>query len=292
MQERWNINRQMGIAVLSAGLLLGAGEPGAKLNGAQPESLIGKDGAPMLLIPEGEFIMGTDDVGAGWHQGNPNEYPEHTVRLKSYYIDQFEVTIARYAKFLEAATHSPPPSWDDAAVTSAGDRPVVGVDWEDANAYCKWAGERLPTEAEWEKAARGTDKRRFPWGDMQPFVDIANYNRGLWVSYPITLAPVTSGAEGMSIRHGLKNGGKSPYGLYHMAGNAAEWVADWYDREYYGKSSKENPAGPAAGEKKVLRGGSWGDPPRNIRVTARFSADPEFRDTSIGFRCAMDAPAQ
>jgi formylglycine-generating enzyme required for sulfatase activity len=253
---------------------------------------MGKDGAPMVLIPEGPFTMGTDDVGPGWHQGNPNEHPEHTVTLKSYYIDQFEVTIARYAKFLEATKYSTPPSWDDDAVMSAGDRPVVGVDWQDAKAYCTWAGERLPTEAEWEKAARGTDKRRFPWGDMQPFVDIANYNRGLWVSYPITLAPVTSGAEGMSIRHGLKNGGKSPYGLYHMAGNAAEWVADWYDREYYAKAPKENPTGPAEGEKKVLRGGSWGDPPRSIRVTARFSADPEFRDTSIGFRCAMDAPAK
>jgi formylglycine-generating enzyme required for sulfatase activity len=233
--------------------------------------------------------MGTDDVGSGWQQGNPNEHPEHIVTLKSYYIDQFEVTIARYAKFIQATNHGTPPSWDEDAVTFAGDRPMVGVNWEDANAYCKWAGERLPTEAEWEKAARGTDKRRFPWGDMQPFVDIANYNRGPWVSYPITLSPVKSGTEGMSIRHGLKEGGKSPYGLYHMAGNASEWVADWYDREYYGKTTKDNPRGPAEGEKKVLRGGSWGDSPKNIRVTARFSADPEFRDTSVGFRCAKDA---
>ena len=292
MRSLWKVESRIGLIFLSAVLCVGAGEPRAKPNGVQPESAIGKDGAPMLLIPEGEFTMGTDDVGAGWHQGNANEHPEHTVTGKSYYIDQFEVTIARYAKFLEATKHSAPPSWDDEAVTSAGDRPVVGVDWEDANAYCKWAGERLPTEAEWEKAARGTDKRRFPWGDMQPFVDIANYNRGLWVSYPITLAPVTSGAEGMSIRHGLKDGGKSPYGLYHMAGNAAEWVADWYDREYYAKAPKENPTGPAEGEKKVLRGGSWGDPPRNIRVTVRFSADPEFRDTSVGFRCAMDVPSK
>jgi formylglycine-generating enzyme len=291
MRGTWEIGSRMAIVVLSAVFFLGAGEPAAKPDGAQPDSVVGKDGAPMLLVPEGPFTMGSDDVGAGWHQGNPNEHPQHTVTLKSYYIDQFEVTIARYAKFLEATKHGVPPSWDEDAVTSAGDRPVVGVDWKDANAYCVWVGERLPTEAEWEKAARGTDKRRFPWGDMQPFVDIANYNRGLWVSYPITLAPVTSGAEGMSIRHGLKDGGKSPYGLYHMAGNAAEWVADWYDREYYAKAPKENPTGPAEGEKKVLRGGSWGDPPRSIRVTARFSADPEFRDTSIGFRCAMDAPA-
>lgn len=291
MRGMWKVGSRAGIVFLSAVFSLGAGEPTAKPNGVQPE-VVGKDGGPMMLIPEGEFTMGTDDVGAGWHQGSPNEHPEHTVKLKSYYIDQFEVTIARYAKFLEATKHSAPPLWDEDAVTSAGDRPVVGVDWGDAHAYCTWVGERLPTEAEWEKAARGTDKRRFPWGDMQPFVDIANYNRGLWVSYPITLVPVTSGAEGMSIRHGLKDGGKSPYGLYHMAGNAAEWVADWYDREYYSKAPKENPTGPAEGEKKVLRGGSWGDPPRSIRVTARFSADPGFRDTSIGFRCAMDASAK
>ncbi|WP_447979500.1 formylglycine-generating enzyme family protein [Candidatus Nitrospira bockiana] len=278
------------IVFLTSGHSLDAAESGGGPNSNSAGTVVtGKDGAPMVLIPEGEFVMGTEDVGSNWYQGNPNEFPEHVVKLKSYYIDQFEVTIGRYAKFLEATDHAPPPSWDEEAVTTAADRPVVGVDWEDANAYCRWAGKRLPTEAEWEKAARGTDKRRFPWGDMQPFVDIANYNRGLWVSYPITLVPVTSGLEGMSIRHGLKEGGKSPYGLFHMAGNAAEWVADWYDREYYAKSSKEDPKGPESGEKKVIRGGSWGDPPRSLRVTARFSAHPDFRDTTIGFRCAMDA---
>jgi formylglycine-generating enzyme required for sulfatase activity len=244
---------------------------------------------PSVLVPAGVFGMGTNDVGSNWHQGNPNESPQHAVSLPAYAMDQYEVTIERYAKFMEATKHEAPPLWDDDAVTAAGDRPVVGVDWADAEAYCKWAGKRLPTEAEWEKAARGTDARRYPWGDMQPFVDIANYNRGLWVSYPITLVPVSSGVTGMSIRHGLKEGGKSPYGLFHMAGNASEWVADWYDREYYQASPKENPKGPAQGEKKVIRGGSWGDPPRNIRVTARFSAPPDYRDQSIGFRCAMDA---
>jgi formylglycine-generating enzyme required for sulfatase activity len=258
----------------------------------QPEVLgvpKGKDQAPMISITEGCFQMGTNNVGSDSSQGLSNERPEHTVCLKPYDIDLFEVTIQQYAKFAEATKYDLPPLWDDEALTSAGDRPVVGVTWKDAEAYCKWAGKRLPTEAEWEKAARGTDDRRYPWGQMQPFPDIANYNRGAWVSYAITLAPVKSGVEGMSIRHGTKTGGRSPYGLYHMAGNVAEWVADWYDREYYTQSPKDNPTGPGTGERKAFRGGSWNDSPRNLRVTARFAAEPDYQDQSVGFRCAMSA---
>jgi formylglycine-generating enzyme required for sulfatase activity len=246
------------------------------------DTVKGKDGAPMILIPAGPFTMGSND-------GLPNERPEHTVDLDAYYIDQYEVTLALYRKFLDAGKHDSPPTWDDEAATTVGDRPAIGMKWMDADAYCKWAGKRLPTEAEWEKAARGTDARRYPWGAMQPFVDIANYNRGLWVSEAITLAAVTSGLEGMSVRHGLKEGGKSPYGLNHMAGNAAEWVADWYDRDYYQNSPKKNPTGPAQGEKRVIRGGSWADLPLSLRVTVRISAEPEFEDRTIGFRCAMSA---
>ncbi len=225
--------------MLVTSLALGAAEPlkDAKEGVAQSGGPTGKDGAATIVIPEGEFLMGANDAAG-------NERPEHKVWLKGYAIDQYEVTISLYAKFLEAAKHGPPPTWDDEAVLSAGNRPAVGLTWPDAEAYCRWAGKRLPTEAEWEKAARGTDGRRFPWGHMQPFVDIANYNRGVWVSDAITLAPVTSGLEGMSVRHGTKEGGKSPYGLFHMAGNAAEWVADWYDREYYQKSPARNPTGP------------------------------------------------
>ena len=246
------------------------------------ETVKGKDGAPMILIPAGPFTMGSND-------GLPNERPEHVVELDAYFIDQYEVTLALYRKFLDAGKHDSPPTWDDEAATTVGDRPAIGMKWADAEAYCKWAGKRLPTEAEWEKAARGTDARRYPWGSMQPFVDIANYNRGLWVSEAVTLAAVTSGLEGMSVRHGLKEGGRSPYGLNHMAGNAAEWVADWYDRDYYQNSPKKNPPGPAQGEKRVLRGGSWADLPLALRVSARISAEPEFEDRRIGFRCAMNA---
>ncbi|MFM8552602.1 MAG: formylglycine-generating enzyme family protein [Nitrospiraceae bacterium] len=275
------------VATVLAGVLsLGAADPtkDGQSGAGKTGGPTGKDGAPMIVIPEGEFLMGASDAAS-------NERPEHKVWLKSYAIDQYEVTIGLYAKFLEAAKHGPPPTWDDEAVTSAGNRPAVGLTWQDAEAYCKWAGKLLPTEAEWEKAARGTDGRRFPWGQMQPFGDIANSNRGVWVSDAITLAPVTSGLEGMSVRHGTKEGGKSPYGLFHMAGNAAEWVADWYDREYYQKSPDRNPPGPATGEKRVIRGGSWADVPMGIRTTARVSAEPDFQDRTVGARCAMDLPA-
>jgi formylglycine-generating enzyme required for sulfatase activity len=275
----------VGISLMVGVVCLGAGESLTSKLGqaASPtEAGGGRDRSPMVFIAAGPFIMGSND-------GLPNERPEHTVMLDAYYIDKYEVTLDLYRKFLEAEKQESPPTWDDTAATAVGDRPAVGMTWTSANAYCRWAERRLPTEAEWEKAARGSDGRRYPWGDMQPFVDIANYNRGVWVSEAITLVAVTSGLEGMSVRHGLKEGGKSPFGVFHMAGNAAEWVADWYDRDYYRKSDGTNPAGPSNGDKRVLRGGSWADLPSALRVTARFSAEPDFEDRTVGFRCAMNA---
>lgn len=282
--SRIGVLGRAGGLILTALLLMGAEPPadgpGKPGEAAPPAAPAGKDGAPMVPIPEGAFIMGSNE-------GFGNERPDHRVWLDAYLIDQFEVTIKLYGQFLKETGHRAPPLWDEEAVTTAGDRPAVGLAWLDAEAYCKWAGKRLPTEAEWEKGARGTDGRRYPWGHMQPFVDIANYNRGVWVSYPITLVPVTSGVAGMSIRHGLKEGGRSPYGLYHMAGNAAEWVADWYDREYYQKAPDRNPKGPESGENRVIRGGSWSDLPVGLRATARLSAEPDFRELTLGVRCAM-----
>src|ERR1043165_491651 len=263
---------------------LGVAEPQSSKDShpvSSVEASRGRDGVPMVFIPAGPFTMGSND-------GLPNERPEHIVTLDAYSNDQCEVTLSLYRKFLEAEKHESPPTWNDEAATTVGDRPAIGMKWESAVAYCQWAGKRLPTEAEWEKAARGTDRRRYPWGDMQPFVDIANYNRGVWVSEAITLVAVTSGIEGMSVRHGLKEGGRSPYGVFHMAGNAAEWVADWYERDYYRKSPGKNPPGPSTGEKRVLRGGSWADVPSALSVTARFSAEPDFEDRTMGFRCAMN----
>ncbi len=288
------------LVVFMSGLcVLGASEPQPAKQGDKDKDEIvfpkaeakGNDEAPMVLIPAGCFTMGNNNIGPEANQGFPNESPEHEVCLKDYFLDQFEVTVQRYDKFVEATKHDPPSLLDDDAVVAAPDRPVVDVSWDDADAYCKWAGKRLPTEAEWEKAARGNEARRFPWGFMTPFPDLANYNRGDWVSYPVTLAPVTYGAAGLNIRLGIqKGGGRSAYGIYNMAGNANEWVADWYDREYYKKNPpKDNPTGPETGSKKVYRGGSWIDPPRHLRATVRFSAEPDFHDRTMGFRCAMDA---
>ncbi|MDP1946381.1 MAG: formylglycine-generating enzyme family protein [Nitrospirota bacterium] len=272
-----------GLSFVAGILCLGAAEAQSSKGGQALSSEVGRggDGAPMILIPAGPFMMGSNG-------GLPNERPEHTVTLDSYYVDQYEVTLSLYRNFLESTKQESPSTWDDEVATTVGDRPATGMKWQSALAYCQWAGRRLPTEAEWEKAARGTDGRRYPWGDMQPFVDIANYNRGMWVNEAITLVAVTSGLEGMSVRHGLKEGGKSPFGLFHMAGNAAEWVADWYGRDYYQKSPEQNPGGPATGEKRVIRGGSWADLPAALRVTARFSAEADYEDRTIGFRCAMN----
>jgi formylglycine-generating enzyme required for sulfatase activity len=262
-----------GISVIVGVICLGAVAPQylkAGQAGSSIETSRNLDNAPMVLIPAGPFTMGSDD-------GPHNERPAHTVTLDAYSIDRYEVTLSPYRKFLEEGKYDAPPTWDDEAATSVGDRPAIGMRWESAAAYCRWAGKRLPTEAEWEKAARGTDGRRYPWGEMQPFVDIANYNRGMWVSEAITLMAVTGGLEGMSVRHGLKEGGKSPFGVFHMAGNAAEWVADWYERDYYQKSPERNPSGPMTGEKRVLRGGSWADVPSALRTTARFQRNRTSR---------------
>lgn len=225
---------------------------------------------PMVEIPAGEFVMGFDGT-----QALEDERPAHRVWLDTYSMDQYEVTTAQYAAFLAAQPRPAPWQWESVNLALHGDRPVIGVDWADADAYCRWKGKRLPTEAEWEKAARGTDGRLYPWGNHVPTDKLANFALGARFSYSQVLMPVQS-----------YEAGKSPYGLHHMAGNVWEWVADWYSTTYYERSPERNPPGPEQGQFKVLRGGSWSDLPKYLLTYGRFKLPPETRNSYTGFRCA------
>jgi sulfatase modifying factor 1 len=220
----------------------------------------------MVLIPAGEFLMGSND-------GEDSEKPVHTVYLNDFYMDIYEVTNAQYRRFVQATGHREPEGyghvngkwqsvgfkpWSDSNF-SGDNQPVVCVSWEDAKAYCDWAGKRLPTEAEWEKAARGgLTGKKYIWGDAWP------PPRGAGNFADKTAKTVFSD---WSIIEGYDDGYVYPapvgsfdpngYGLYDMAGNVWEWCADWYDLGYYAKSPKENPTGPSYGKYRVLRGGSW-----------------------------------
>jgi formylglycine-generating enzyme required for sulfatase activity len=224
----------------------------------------------MAAIPAGEFVMGSDGT-----QALEDERPSHRVWLAPFSIDVHEVTTRQYAAFLAASKRPEPWQWETVDLAKHGDRPVIGVTWQDAEAFCTWSGKRLPTEAEWEKAARGTDERRFPWGNHVPTKELANFALGARFSYNQVLLPVGSNEEG-----------KSPYGLYHMAGNAYEWVQDWYATNYYEVSPERNPPGPLQGQFKVLRGGSWSDLPKYLLTYGRFKLPPETRNSYTGFRCA------
>jgi formylglycine-generating enzyme required for sulfatase activity len=239
------------------------------------KEITGKDGAPMALIPEGDFLMGSPDG-----EGDKDEHPQHTIFLGAYYIDKFEVTAARYAEFLALANRPKPLHWEQVDISSHGNLPVVGVDWHDADAFCRWAGKRLPTEAEWEKAARGTDGLIYPWGNEKPTARLANFEKqGTQNVYRERLAPVDN-----------HEAGKSPHGLHQMAGNVWEWVADWYDETSYEQHRSRNATGPSSGTKKVLRGGSWANEPLDVRSANRGWFTPTNRLDYLGFRCAKDAP--
>jgi formylglycine-generating enzyme required for sulfatase activity len=224
---------------------------------------VGKDGAPAVLVPAGKFTMGDDEVS-----------PRRQIYVDAFYMDRFETTVGRYRAFLESTgSDAAPEFWDEVA----GDElPVVGVSWNEANAYCRWAGKRLPTEAEWEKAARGPDQRTYPWGDASPTVDMTNYQNTTPGPYEGALTPV-----------GKHAAGRSPYGVDDLAGNASEWVADWFSESFL-RDDTFNPRGPGEGDKKVIRGGGRYDPAPRLSVSSRQHASPETRGEDIGFRCASD----
>ncbi len=226
--------------------------------------------SPMVTIPEGPF-----DMGSNGRQALEDERPLHQVLLSTFSIDLHEVTTEQYAAFLASGGREAPWQWSQVDLALHGDRPVIGVDWHDADAFCRWKGKRLPTEAEWEKAARGTDGRAYPWGNQEPDKDLANFALGARFSYSQVLLTAHSYERG-----------RSPYGLYQMAGNVWEWVQDWYGANYYETSPERNPDGPEQGQFRVVRGGSWSDLPKYLLTYGRFKLLPETRNSYTGFRCA------
>jgi formylglycine-generating enzyme required for sulfatase activity len=229
-------------------------------------------GPPMVLIPAGTFQMGSNS-------GHDDEQPVHSVTLDSYYMDVYEVTNAMYAQCVSDGACSPPFGAGSSIresyyeVSSYDNYPVITVDWNQAMAYCNWAGKRLPTEAEWEYAARGGLRGGpYPWGEGID-CDWANY----WPGASCVFVGDTS-----EVGSYPPNG----YGLYDMAGNVWEWVADWYNESYYRTSLVENPSGPANGTYRVLRGGSWGANGNYLRVASRSYYNPTTQYLDVGFRCA------
>jgi formylglycine-generating enzyme required for sulfatase activity len=230
------------------------------------------DPVPMVTIPAGAFLMGNPEG-----KGRADEWPQRSVYLDAFMIDQVEVTNERYMTFVTTTGHRNPPNpYGTGPLLSAKgieQLPVVQTTWYDAKAYCAWAKKRLPTEAEWEKAARGTDGRVFPWGNEPATLKRANFDRE-WDDEK-TLYPVGSLPDG-----------DSPYGVKDMAGNAREWVSDWYDPEYYRHGTDRNPQGPdKTGVVRSIRGGSWHSPVADITTSARGRGGFALQTHGTGFRC-------
>ena len=228
------------------------------------------DGMEMVFIPNGIFTMGSNN-------GEENESPEHEIYLDNYWIDKTEVTNAMYYECVKSGGCESPLSdgfiapKDHLTNQDRAKYPVVFVSWDNAEKYCQWVNRRLPTEAEWEKAARGSDKRIYPWGNEPPNPDLLNFNNNIGDVMPVKSFPL----------------GASPYGVMDMAGNAVEWVADWYG--YYEDSSPNNPTGPSNGNFRINRGGGFFQSDHEVRVTGRYTISPGYRESGdFGFRCAMD----
>jgi serine/threonine-protein kinase len=252
-------------------------------------------------VPAGEFLMGYDKVA--------NESPQHTVYLDAFWLDQTEVTNAMFARFVAARGYVTTAEksgssdsfnlttqhWDrlsgvnwrhphspESDLSGLDNYPVVQVSWDDAQAYCQWAGGRLPTESEWEKGARSGDARRYPWGNdpvANALLNIADKNLAVdWKKEDL------DDGYAFTAPAGSYPAGAGPYGALDMAGNVWEWVADWYDESYYRRALADNPTGPATGNARVLRGAGWAT--GDTMMTFRWSNSPEAAYSDYGIRCA------
>lgn len=223
-----------------------------------------KDSALVVRIPSGEFRMGSADG-----EGEQNEHPQHPVRVQGFLIDKTEVTWGQYKRFLAALSQPPPksPVWG-----MPEPLPVSSISWGEASAFCAWAGGRLPTEAEWERAARGDDARRYPWGNAFDPWRCNTRDGGPHAPTPAADYPDCV----------------SPYGVLDLSGSVSEWCSDWYEDAYYAKSPVENPTGPKTGTTRVSRGGAWMTAAEFIRVVSRAGIEPTWHGPMQGFRCVRD----
>ncbi len=232
------------------------------VKGSAPSDL--QDPSTMAELAGGTFEMGFDN-------GDPDEYPKHKLKLRPFSLDIYEVTRKDYARCVDASVCKKVPDLGTPDVDDT--HPVIGVTWFQAKTYCEWVGKRLPTEAEWEYAARAPHQFLYPWGGSweQSRANSRTPKDGYDFTAPVGTFPT----------------GKNPKGIHDLAGNAAEWTADWYDAKYYHKTPDANPTGPEVptGE-RVVRGGSWSDPDHLLRAVTRLAQDPNVSNSAIGFRCA------
>jgi formylglycine-generating enzyme required for sulfatase activity len=269
-----------------------------------------KDNMTMVFIPAGEFVMGGEN-------DDPSSFPVHTVYLDAFWIDQTEVTNEMFAKFVESTGYLTDaektgssndfrtenqtviwekvkglawnhPDGENSSISAIQDHPVVHVSWNDANEYCTWAGRRLPTEAEWEKAASWNDltgeKYIYPWGNRfdEILLNFCDKN----CAYDFATKHLDDGHAGTS-PVGSFPGGASPYGALDMSGNVMEWMADWHSADYYQTSPASNPLGPDSGHQRVSRGGAWATNDYYVSSARRFAWDHPFQHRALGFRCAL-----
>lgn len=256
------------LGLLLAATLSGCAPEAVPVPAAAPLQILPIDLIPRVFIPAGEFEMG--------NSRDRGDMPRHLVQLRDFWIDRTEVTNAQYAQcVLEGVCH--PPARSDSYTRPDyfgnpvyGNYPVIYVDWNDADTFCRWAGGRLPTEAEWERAARGSDERMYPWGDETPRPTLVNFRFSIGDTSPVGSYP----------------SGASPYGVLDMAGNVAEWVADSFEGDYYAQSPLSDPTGPVITGTHVVRGGSWLDNPNMVRADLRFGYPSDSAFVNLGFRCA------
>ncbi len=247
------------------------------------------ESSPMIAVPEGWFRMGTnrkdDDPYGLATQFDDTELPQRQIWLDEFLIDRDEASLGEFLAFLRRAGQQPSEElraliWHMISVHAMPDGqlarwPALYVTWDEAAGFCRARHARLPTEAEWEKAARGTAGNLFPWGSRRPSPGLAVFGQ-----HHVHEIPLVTGVNG-------GDDGRSPYGLHHMAGNVAEWVQDWFGTDYYAVMPERNPAGPPAGRYRSVRGGSWKSHPPMLRTATRNGAPPDQRSATIGFRCAQ-----